>query len=191
MSGRKLILVRHSLPELTAEVPSAGWRLSEEGHLRCRSLAERLAVYRPRLIASSPEVKAVQTAENVAKPLGRPIEVVTGLREHDRSEQNWLSSRVAFQDALSELFARPDDLVFGRETAAQARERFAGAVEGVLGRSTQGDIVIVAHGTVISLFVARSADVEPFTFWRRLGLPSFAVLSVPGLALLSVVEKIE
>ena len=98
---------------------------------------------------------------------------------------------MAFQDALSELFARPDDLVFGRETAAQARERFAGAVEGVLGRSTQGDIVIVAHGTVISLFVARSADVEPFTFWRRLGLPSFAVLSVPGLALLSVVEKIK
>jgi hypothetical protein len=40
------------------------------------------------------------------------------------------------------------------------------------------------------LFVALSAGVEPFPLWSRLGLPSFVVLSLPEMELVSIVEGV-
>lgn len=51
-----------------------------------------------------------------------------------------------------------------------------------------GDLAIIAHGTVIALFVAQRATVDPFDLWRRLGLPSLIVLSLPNCELLEIVE---
>ncbi len=43
----RLILVKHSLPEIVPALPANEWRLSEGGRPRCRVLAERLAAYSP------------------------------------------------------------------------------------------------------------------------------------------------
>ncbi len=51
--------------------------------------------------------------------------------------------------------------------------------------------MVVAHGTVITLFVARRAGLEPFPFWKRLGLPAFVALSLPDYAVQSVSDHIE
>jgi broad specificity phosphatase PhoE len=80
------------------------------------------------------------------------------------------------------LFVHADMLVMGSETATQARERFARAVEAVLQRHMAGNVVIVARGTVITLFVAAVAGIEPFPLWQRLGLP--------GLELRAVVDSV-
>jgi hypothetical protein len=48
----------------------------------------------------------------------------------------------------------------------------------------------VAHDTVISLYVARIAGLEPAVLWKRLGLPSFVVLSLPDLELVEVAESL-
>jgi broad specificity phosphatase PhoE len=37
-------------------------------------------------------------------------------------------------------------------------------------------VAVVTHGTVIALYVAELTGEDPFTLWRRMGLPSFAVL---------------
>jgi broad specificity phosphatase PhoE len=68
--------------------------------------------------------------------------------------------------------------VWGNETAEQAGERFSGALHEILERYPDENVAVVAHGTVITLFVARHAAVEPFVFWKRLGLPSFCVLTL-------------
>lgn len=47
-------------------------------------------------------------------------------------------------------------------------------------------VVVVAHGTMISLFVARYNGVEPHGLWQRLGLPSLCVLAVPGFGMQEV-----
>lgn len=78
----------------------------------------------------------------------------------------------------------------GRETAIEARERFANALESVLGRYKEGNIAVVAHGTVISLSVAHRAGLQPYDYWKELDLPSFAVMSLPGLSLLATVDSI-
>ncbi len=50
---------------------------------------------------------------------------------------------------------------------------------------------MVAHGTVITLLIARHNRVEPYQCWRRLGLPSFAVLSMPDMILLDTVVRVD
>ena len=79
--------------------------------------------------------------------------------------------------------------MFGGETADVARERFARAVAQVLAAQASGNLAIVAHGTVITLLVAAHNDLEPFSFWKRLGLPSLVVLSLPGMALVEIVQE--
>ena len=187
---RNLILVKHALPEIVPHLPARQWRLSEEGRRRCSTLADRLAPYQPALIASSGEYKAVETAQIVANALGKPFEIADGLHEHDRSSVVFLS-RQEFESAVAHLFEQPEALVFGGETASQAQNRFKKAVESLLAKYPEGSIAIVAHGTVIALFVAGCAGIDPFPFWQRLSLPSFVVLSLPDLKLIETVENIE
>lgn len=176
----KLILVKHSQPQIDPLVPAREWRLSEEGRLRCQPLADKLAGYEPGRIVASREPKAVETAKIVAERLGTPFEVAEGLHEHDRSNVAFYAPQV-FDQAVATFSQRPETLVFGRETALQAQERFSRAVESVLEKYRDENVVIVAHGAVITLFVAAHAAIEPFAFWKRLGLPSLVVMRVPEL----------
>jgi broad specificity phosphatase PhoE len=185
-----LILVKHSLPEIVPGEPAAAWRLSPEGRARCRPLAEKLAAYRPRIVVSSVEPKARETAEAVAATLGCGLEVVAGLQEHERSSVPFMS-KDAFEAAVAAFFARPTELVFGEETADLAHVRFAAAVDGVLAHHAGQTVAIVAHGTVITLFAARATGLEPLSLWKTLGLPSFVVFSLPVLRLLRVVGSVD
>src|SRR5205085_11952286 len=99
-------------------------------------------------------------------------------------------STADFEAEVAALFARPGELVMGDETADQARERFTRALTGVAEQHPGGDVIVVAHGTVITLFVAAVAGVAPFPLWKRLGLPSFVVLALPGFEVLEMVEGV-
>ena len=170
-----LILARHSLPEVVESLPAREWRLSKEGRARSKRLAERLRSYHPEAVVSSTEPKAMETAEIVANDLELPLQSVNGLHEHDRSKTAYLS-RDGFQSAVREFFEKPDTLVFGSETADQTYARFSAAVHSILDQYREKSIVIIAHGTVISLFVSRLTGVSGLSLWRELGLPSFMVI---------------
>jgi broad specificity phosphatase PhoE len=189
-AGHKLVLVKHSLPEIVPALPAAYWHLSVEGRQRCHALARELVPLDPSAIISSREPKAVETAQIVADQLGRPLEVNEELHEHDRSNVQW-QGQEAFEAAVAAFFVRPRDRVFGNETADQAHHRFTAALERAIGSHPAQNIVVVSHGTVITLFVSRQVCLEPFHLWKRLGLPSFVVLSLPELHLLSITGKVE
>ncbi len=188
--GRKLVLVKHSLPQVDPNVTAAQWRLSEIGRARCVSLAERLRPFHIETLIASPEPKAVQTAELVGERLGLQTKVVDGLQEHDRSNVPYYESRDKFDAAVRSLFDRPNELVMGRETAVQARTRIAEALKQVLRNHPVGSIAVVTHGMVLSLFLSNVVGVDGYEFWRRLDLPSFAVLSLPDLRLLETVDSL-
>jgi len=186
-----LLLVRHSLPNIDPGVAARHWKLSDEGRRRCTALAEMLSPYHPAIVVSSAEPKAAETAAIVAANLGIPLETETDLHEHDRSNVTHLSQE-EFQQAMARLFAQLEDLVFGNETAAQAQRRFAGTIDRLLARHPGETITVVAHGTVISLFVAaRCSGVDGYTLWGQLGLPDCVVLSLPDFTLESMVSGIE
>jgi broad specificity phosphatase PhoE len=181
--------VRHSLPEFVTGVPASQWRLSGEGRRRCEVLAERLAAYDLAAVIASEEPKAAETGQIVARILGLPFATAPGLHEHERGVVQDMGSQEAFQAQVARFFEHPGELVLGYETADEAHARFAASVASVLEQHTTGDPAIVSHGTVITLLIARANDLDPVPFWKCLGLPAFAVLSLPDLALLEVVAN--
>lgn len=164
-----LLLVRHSAPEPDPTRPAEEWALSEEGRRRCGPLAERLAGYEPRALLASPEPKARETAELIAPRLGLEVQVDERLRETARRTVGWLEPE-EFERRVAQLFARPDELVLGEETASSALARFSSVVDAL------EDAVIVSHGTVISLYAARRAGRDAFELWRSLELPDVVPL---------------
>lgn len=188
---RRLILVKHSHPQVDPDVTAAEWRLSDVGKARCLALADLLRSYNVEALVASPEPKAIETAELVGERLGLSVEVVGGLQEHDRGNVSFYESHDEFKEVVKRLFERPDELVMGRETAVQARTRFAKALDDVLANHSTGNIAVVTHGTVISLYIGQVAGVGAYDLWGRLGLPSFTVLSLPDLRLVETVESIE
>ena len=93
--------------------------------MRCLGLAERLRAFAPRMVFSSREVKASETAQIVADRLGVTHQVVEGLREHERSSADFAPAPGEFETKLARFFNEPESLVFGRETADEAKHRFA------------------------------------------------------------------
>ena len=187
--SRKLVLVRHSAPEIIPGVPASQWRLSDEGRLRCEALAAQLATYELSAVVTSTEPKAIETGQIVARILRLPIESAPGLHEHTRPNVGLLASREEFQARVASVFEHPDQLVFGSETGDEAHARIAAAIDAVLRQHPAGNLAIVSHGTVMTLFVARATGLDPIPFWKGLGLPAFAVLSLPELNLLKVIES--
>ena len=186
---RKLILVRHSEPQIERDKPASAWRLSRSGRARCEFLSAKLLNFNPRVIWCSKEPKAVETAEIIAHALGVPTQIADGFEEHHRSSVRFIPSRVEFEEAIARFFREPDRLVFGTETAKQALDRFSSAIDRVV-EAVPADSVVVTHGTVMTLYAASLARVPPMHFWRRLGMPSFAVFTLPDRRILSVVENV-
>ena len=186
---RRLVLARHSTPEIEPERPASAWRLGALGRRRSQLLASRLQGYSPEVIWSSSEPKAVETAEIVADSFGVPVRIADGLEEHHRDNVPFFPTTGDFEAAVERFFSHPGRLVLGSETAEQARGRMAAAIDDIV-ELGHADSIVVTHGTVLTLYVAGVAGVRPMSFWRSLGLPSYVVLEVPGNRILSTVESL-
>ena len=186
---RRLVLVRHSTPEIQPDTPASAWRLSALGRERSKLLSARLQCFTPGVVWSSREPKAVETAEIVAASFGVPVEVADGLEEHHRDNVPFYPAASDFDAAVERFFDNPDRLVLGSETAEQARDRMSAAIDSVVDAG-HTDTIVVTHGTVMTLYVASVEDADPMRFWRRLGLPSYLVLGLPGNHILSTVEQV-
>ena len=104
----KLILVKHSQPQMDPFMPAREWHFSEEGRLRYLPLADKLAEYKPGVIVASMEPKATEMAQIVAKRLDKPFEVAEGLHEHDRSNIPFYSPQV-FDAAVAAFSGSPEN----------------------------------------------------------------------------------
>jgi broad specificity phosphatase PhoE len=185
-----LILIKHSLPEITGNLPPCEWHLSDAGRLRCKALAERLAPHRPTRLVASREPKAYETAEELAAHLVLPLAAEDDLHEHVHRQAGLLRAE-DFEAAVARFFAQPADLVFGSETADQAHRRFEQALSLILEKYHDESTAVVTHGRVLTLFVTRALGLDPCAFWKCLGLPSFAVTAWPDRRLLSLVDRVE
>lgn len=187
---RKLILIKHASPQVQPDLPPERWPLSDDGRAKCARLAEQVAAYSPGVVVSSDEMKAEETGRIVAEQLGVPHHTAADLHEHDRSNVPQLRS-AEFISLMELLFRRPRDLVLGKETAVAALSRFQSALDEVLMDHPEGNVAVVSHGTVIALLLEKLGKRRGFDVWRAMKLPSFAVLSLPGMALDRVVENID
>lgn len=185
-----LILVKHARPQITSTQPAAQWSLSDAGRQQCAPLADALAPWEPEVIVASEEPKATETGRLMAQRLGIPWHTATGLHEHDRSTAPYIRDEETFHARIKLLFAQPENLNFGTETARQALARFSEALDAALGGEIARSVAVVAHGTVISLYVAARFGLDGFALWYRLGLPAFVVTDAPSLVRPLVIEQL-
>ena len=149
-----LWLIRHATVELRLEEPASTWLLDAAGHAAAEELAVRLAPV-PRVL-SSPEPKAVATAEPLARRSGVAVDVDERLREVERAGNlpDYDEHRAAVRAYLD------GDPVDGWEPRDAALARFRAALEGV------DDVAVVTHATVLSLFLGYD-----FERWEAIRLP--------------------
>ncbi|HTL28309.1 MAG TPA: histidine phosphatase family protein [Tepidisphaeraceae bacterium] len=175
---QKLLLIKHAAPLVDPAKSSDQWKLSEAGREQARRLAEKLATMQIQSIISSEEPKAKETADIIAGQLGLTASTAADLHEHDRRNVPHMRSR-DFISMMELFFRKPDERVLGSESAREAFERFTTAIDAVTESHPAGNLAIVAHGTVIALFLAAHSQRDGFELWREMGLPSYAVLSLP------------
>lgn len=171
-----LILVRHSRPRIDENTPPPDWELSEEGRALASRLADALVPLRPDAIFTSDEPKALQTAEAIAARLGLQPTTIRPLREHDRKGEPFLRSDQEFQRRLQELFDRPAERVYGRESAEEALSRFEAAVRQITDEPSIARPVVVTHATVLALYLASRTHRSAPEIWKRLAMPCYILL---------------
>lgn len=185
----KLILVRHSITQPDPATASHHWQLTDAGRERCLQLAEALRPHQPTAIISSEEGKARLTAELTAQHLGIPTETEFGLHEHLRYTEPY-EDLATFKARVQALLTHPDEQVYGEETGSAAGARFTRAVEAILARYPGQTVAAVAHGTVLSLFLAQTLHIDPVAYWSALGMPAYIVLSLPDYRLIERVDEV-
>lgn len=161
-TNRAVVLVRHAEPVVDAHVLPEIWELSSSGRSAARHLASRLARAGLTRLVTSPEVKAVQTAEILGTTLGLAIGVDARLHEvrrpwtpvHPRAEVG----RYLAGDAIEGW--EPLEVVCRRVAAALGD---ADAEEGLVG--------YVTHGTAMAAHVSTLAAGDPWRFWSELRQP--------------------
>ncbi|MCA9941760.1 MAG: histidine phosphatase family protein [Anaerolineales bacterium] len=180
----RLLLIRHGPSRVVREMPASRWTLTPTAEPICAAFARRhLAPYAPARILTSHEPKAIRTGEIMAAVLDLPCAPAPDLHEHRRETAPWFDEAADFQAAIARLFAHPHDVVFGEESADQARVRFDAGIAALLRQYPHQTLAIVTHGTVLSLFIAAHNNLDPLAFWRQLTMPACAVLALPTFAL--------
>jgi len=170
-----LILVRHGRPVIDPDTPPTQWTLCLEGREAVAALAEKLTPFGAKAAISSPEPKALQTAEIIAARLGLTVEVDPGLHEHKRQHLSF-GTEEDFRERIAQVFANPHVPAPGGESAQQACERLAAT----LARHPVRPLVAVTHGTVLSLYVAKLLGLDAHDLWRNLRTPDAFVFDADG-----------
>ena len=171
----RLILVKHAPPQVTPEVASPRWVLSAEGHARCGWLAAELASQGVTRLYSSLEPKALETAALAGLELGLEVRPRRDLNENDRTGMAF-GTTDELKQTIRRFFETPSTLVMGKETAEAALARFEAAIRALIAEAPDETVAVVAHGTVLTLLVARYNPVAAFAFWEALTLPAYVVL---------------
>ncbi|MBV8908334.1 MAG: histidine phosphatase family protein, partial [Sphingomonas sp.] len=133
-------------------------------------------------IFSSPEPKAVRTADLLAREHGAAVRIDRDLREHARASTGFLP-QAEFEEGIERLLRSDRDLVFGDETADAVFKRMSRAIVRARSADPDGDVVAVTHGTALSLYVGRTLGLDARALWRRLGFSTAVVLSGTDLQL--------
>jgi broad specificity phosphatase PhoE len=187
-----LVWVRHAEPERIASgtgVP-ANPSLTPRGHEQAARLAAWLAHEPIDVVVSSPQRRAVETAEPIARAHGLDVEVVDGLVEYDVQSDHYIP--------IEELRATKDErwlamvegrwTEFGGEEPDAFRARIEAATDALVAAHPGQTVVAVCHGGVINVALAAVLGLDralwfdpPYTSVSRMAAARTGVRSITSL----------
>jgi broad specificity phosphatase PhoE len=142
--------VSHPQVRIDPAVPVPRWSLSDVGHARMLSVADRPWVRALAAVVSSDETKAIETARLLAAPSGAPVSIREGMHENDRSATGFLPPP-EFERMADAFFAQPEVSVRGWERAVDAQARILRETSAALSAAPAGDVAFSGHGGVGTL----------------------------------------
>jgi broad specificity phosphatase PhoE len=173
----KLHLVRHAAPRVDSAVPPWEWGLQSAatdatGRLRASSLLPATARW-----VSSTEPKAMQTAEQLTA--GRVV-ADDRLREAVRPPE-FLDTEEFRRRVLRSFQCADEPSAVGWEPLAATRHRVLAATEEALQDAAGQEVVLVGHGTALTMLVSALVDRPPdVAAWQAMLFPDHCALWLPN-----------
>lgn len=145
------LYITHPQIRIDPNIPVPHWGLSDIGRARAEAAATKPWAKALGRVISSAEVKAVETAEILARASGLAIEIADDSHENDRSATGFLPP-ADFEKAADLFFAHPHISFRGWERAIDAQSRIVSAVSRILSdHDPRVPVAFVGHGGVGTL----------------------------------------
>ncbi len=147
----QLLIIRHALPLRSEPGQGSDPDLSEEGIEQAKRLPDALARFPISRLVSSPQKRAIQTAEPVAEALGLSIDIDDRLAEYDRD----LSHSTPVEEISEEDMRRlaNGELPSGVDQSAFIARVKAGVDDIVRAAEREDTVALFSHGGVINAVV--------------------------------------
>jgi len=149
----------HPQVRIDSAVPVPKWGLSDIGRERALSFAAAGILNSTKVIVSSAETKAIETAEIISDVIKTPIKIVENTHENDRSATGFLES-AEFESVADLFFRHSHDSIRGWERAIDAQSRIVRETKTIIETYKGLDILMVGHGAVGTLLYCHLAELE-------------------------------
>ncbi len=147
--GVQLILIRHGRPERIDHDPDgADPALTELGHRQAAAMAEFLADQELSAIYTSPQLRAIETAQPLVASKGLEPTIVPGIAEFDHGHTSYVPGEEMGPITDAEL----EELI-ARATANEFIERVRAATTSIIDAHPGETVAAVCHGGVISIIL--------------------------------------
>ena len=177
----QLFLVRHGRSDVDVSTPPETWGLHPDGLPDIHALAASGQIPEDAVWYSSPEAKALGTAQVLADACGgRTVTVVSELVEHRRAVR-WFADPAEFRATVRRAFADPaTPAVPEWEPMTDLADRMLPAVRRILDTHPDSDVVLAGHGTAWTLLVSELTGAPPdLDAWAALRMPDLWVVERP------------
>jgi probable phosphoglycerate mutase len=167
----KFSLIRHGMHDVVDHIlvgRAAGVRLNTEGREQARQIADSFNGERIDLVQSSPQMRARETAEPIARRLGLSIEVSAEIDELDTGAWTGRSFAALNADPLWVLWntrrgtARPPD----GESMLELQTRAVDHLNKIAASVPDGHAVLCSHAEVIRAIVLHALKLPLDEFHR-------------------------
>jgi alpha-ribazole phosphatase len=181
----ELLLIRHGQTEWNVKRKVMGRQaipLSATGRGQAERIAEQLAAVELSAVATSPTLRAAETAEIIAsRHEGLVVEQEFAFQELDYGD--WVNRdfdelQKRFADVWREYRHAPAEVAFPEgESVRDAAQRIGIAVDRLLERFHEGRVAIVSHADVLKIALIHVLKLD-LNFMARIGIDNCAPLLI-------------
>jgi probable phosphoglycerate mutase len=150
----QLLLIRHALPHRTEHGQGSDPDLAADGIEQAQRLPAALQRYPLTRLVSSPQRRAVQTAQPLAAARDLPVEVDDRLAEYDRDMAAYIPVELLRSERPEDWARMADGHLPGGVDEDEFRARIGGGLADIVAAADHEDTVAVfSHGGVINVLL--------------------------------------
>jgi probable phosphoglycerate mutase len=148
----QLLLIRHALPNRTEHGQGSDPDLAADGVEQAQRLPEALLRYPVARLISSPQRRAVQTAQPLAQARGLSVDIDERLAEYDRDMAAYVPVELLRSERPQDWARMADGHLPGGVDEEAFRARIGAALADIVAEGRHEDTVAVfSHGGVINV----------------------------------------